>query len=249
MGCSSPETKDFMAKIGESVSDCGLMHTTVALRNQSSEMSGNDDHGGKPRSENDDVSGQRGTVHFLQEDLPREAQTKIPASPGKKTSTTEEDRLSRHGGINTRTRPPSLLEQGLLPEFRKGPSPFSFSASLQLTIFYAGTVHVYDNVSFDKAQAIALLAGESSSPKCGFVPRSEETEKRIHISQPHLPSMFKLEADLPVARKNSLRRFLVFLKSVITGNVNRRQGSECECQLLSFTLPLPSMILLSRTNC
>ncbi|XP_042430848.1 protein TIFY 6a-like isoform X1 [Zingiber officinale] len=35
----------------------------------------------------------------------------------------------------------------------------------QLTIFYAGTVHVYDDVSFDKAEAIIALVSEGSNSK------------------------------------------------------------------------------------
>ncbi|KAH9292916.1 hypothetical protein KI387_041895, partial [Taxus chinensis] len=63
------------------------------------------------------------------------------------------------------------------------------SGSAQLTIFYGGMVNVYDDISADKAQAIMLLAS---------------TLKPIQNngSQPTTKS------DLPIARKNSLQRFL-----------------------------------------
>ncbi|XP_068664378.1 protein TIFY 3-like [Aristolochia californica] len=62
----------------------------------------------------------------------------------------------------------------------------------QLTIFYAGTVNVYDNVANDEAQAIKLLAGESSRAA---------TARRV-------PSVREVRADVPMARKQSLNRFL-----------------------------------------
>ncbi|CAL9126553.1 unnamed protein product [Musa acuminata var. zebrina] len=49
---------------------------------------------------------------------------------------------------------------GALPSWNM-PKPAPTSA--QLTIFYAGTVNVYDDVSFDKAQAILMLASKGSN--------------------------------------------------------------------------------------
>ncbi|KAL0454467.1 UNVERIFIED_CONTAM: Sodium/pyruvate cotransporter BASS2, chloroplastic [Sesamum latifolium] len=64
-------------------------------------------------------------------------------------------------------RPPSLLEQQLLPVIKSDDTaPFSSSGekskSAQLTIFYKGEINVYDNVSADKARAVMVLACESS---------------------------------------------------------------------------------------
>ncbi|KAL0412760.1 UNVERIFIED_CONTAM: hypothetical protein Sradi_1477700 [Sesamum radiatum] len=58
---------------------------------------------------------------------------------------------SSDGGL----RPPSLLEQQLLPVIKSGDAaPFSSSGekskTAQLTIFYKGEINVYDNVSADK---------------------------------------------------------------------------------------------------
>ncbi|KAL2231402.1 uncharacterized protein LOC105172534 [Sesamum indicum] len=70
---------------------------------------------------------------------------------------------SLHSGL----RPPSLLEQQLLPVIKgNDAAPFSSSGekfkSAQLTIFYKGEINVYDTVSADKARAIMVLACESS---------------------------------------------------------------------------------------
>ncbi|KAL9255380.1 TIFY 6B-like protein [Drosera capensis] len=57
---------------------------------------------------------------------------------------------------------------------------YNFKASAtrgQMTIFYAGTVNVYDNISPERAQAITLLAGNGSS-----MPFNQ----RVHV-QPHSP--------------------------------------------------------------
>ncbi|KAH9305964.1 hypothetical protein KI387_010368, partial [Taxus chinensis] len=69
------------------------------------------------------------------------------------------------------------------------------SGSAQLTIFYGGMVNVYDDISADKAQAIMLLA---SSGK----PIQKNSGGYASQPQPTKP------ADLPIARKNSLQRFL-----------------------------------------
>ncbi|XP_068661515.1 protein TIFY 3-like [Aristolochia californica] len=74
----------------------------------------------------------------------------------------------------------------------------------QLTIFYEGTMNVYDNVPIDKAQAIMLLAGESSMYD---PPKRRPTTTTGGLAARQLPSISELEADLPIARKHSLQCF------------------------------------------
>ncbi|PHU10216.1 hypothetical protein BC332_22076 [Capsicum chinense] len=75
--------------------------------------------------------------------------------------------------------------------------------SEQLTIFYAGIVHVYDNIPAEKAESIINLARESCSQLSGSTVAKEI--KSTHKSQ--VPSVCKFQADLPIARRKSLERF------------------------------------------
>ncbi|KAJ8755604.1 hypothetical protein K2173_022199 [Erythroxylum novogranatense] len=108
-------------------------------------------------------------------------------------------------------RPPTLLERSILPAIRSSDSPDSIESSsspsqAQLTIFYAGVINVYDNVPVDKAQAIMLLAGESSLSKPTHLPNSSETTKSVVL--PRSNSFRSSQSELPIARKTSLQHFL-----------------------------------------
>ncbi|XP_061363524.1 protein TIFY 3-like [Gastrolobium bilobum] len=110
-------------------------------------------------------------------------------------------------------REASSLEQKLLPQMSSRcdgvPSPLSedrFSTA-QLTIFYGGDINVYDNIPVDKAQAIMLLASESSLSNIA----ATEIPKK-HMEAPSYRSnvtpINKPKIGIPMARRYSLQCFL-----------------------------------------
>ncbi|CAN4110723.1 unnamed protein product [Withania somnifera] len=106
----------------------------------------------------------------------------------------------------------SKLELAILPKVqhddRKLPvSHRDKSESQQLTIFYAGTVYIYDNIPVEKAECIMNLARESSllsgSTNAKFPPKEAKPTRKVQV-----PPACKFQADLPIARRKSLKRFL-----------------------------------------
>ncbi|XP_062025588.1 protein TIFY 10A-like [Rosa rugosa] len=112
---------------------------------------------------------------------------------------------------NNFRRPPSLLEQVLLPQLQScgevEATPSNDKTSKQLTIFFNGVINVYNNIPVDKAQAIMRLAGESSLLK-PVVAERPKPDVRKPSNKSKLRSASKLRAGIPMARRYSLQCFL-----------------------------------------
>ncbi|CAI9780376.1 unnamed protein product [Fraxinus pennsylvanica] len=89
----------------------------------------------------------------------------------------------------------------------------------QMVIFYAGRVHVFNDFPVDKANEIMMVAtGHNQSttavPPPYMVPSpAESTTNNISVAAPgfdrlHYTTRSPLGSNLPIARKNSLARFL-----------------------------------------
>ncbi|KAH6797969.1 hypothetical protein C2S52_022523 [Perilla frutescens var. hirtella] len=95
----------------------------------------------------------------------------------------------------------------LLPKIEQAKSE---KGNGQMTIFYSGQVIVLNDIPADKAKEIMASAANYSA---AVAPPQNPAEPAVR----HAPQLPPLGSDLPIARKNSLARFLEKRKDRITG--------------------------------
>ncbi|KAI3447235.1 hypothetical protein Pfo_003900 [Paulownia fortunei] len=120
-----------------------------------------------------------------------------------------------------------------LSKFESGTK--SATETAQMTIFYAGQVIVFNDFPADKAKEIMMLASKSSAaqnphPAAFAPPYAAQKLAESATSTPNIVPTFGMQerarhppqpalgSDLPIARKNSLARFLEKRKDRITAN-------------------------------
>ncbi|CAA3014057.1 Hypothetical predicted protein [Olea europaea subsp. europaea] len=107
----------------------------------------------------------------------------------------------------------------------------------QMVIFYAGRVHVFNDFPVDKANEIMMIAtGQNQSttavPPPYMVPSpAESTTNNISVAVPgfdclQYPPQPPLGSNLPIARKNSLARFLEKRKNRIAAKTPYQSSNQ-----------------------
>ncbi|XP_051132248.1 protein TIFY 10A-like isoform X2 [Andrographis paniculata] len=104
----------------------------------------------------------------------------------------------------------------------------SAAETAPMTIFYGGKVIVFNDFPADKAKELMILAQKSSTahnPNAALAPPpavpspAESVSSIVPLPSAPPPPPPPLDSDLPIARKNSLARFLEKRKDRVTANV------------------------------
>ncbi|KAH6779165.1 hypothetical protein C2S52_010402 [Perilla frutescens var. hirtella] len=127
-------------------------------------------------------------------------------------------RIEKSASRNPRPPPPAAPFTAGKEETQNKPEV----ETAPMTIFYGGQVIVFNDFPADKAKEIIALAGQSSAtpnhPSAAQSPAESATSVPNVVPPTFASAQPPLDSDLPIARKNSLARFLEKRRDRITAN-------------------------------
>ncbi|CAN4100291.1 unnamed protein product [Withania somnifera] len=112
-------------------------------------------------------------------------------------------------------------------------APKTSSGPAQLTLFYAGSVCVYDNISPEKAQAIMLLAGNappvtpsttSTTSPVQTIPKPPSLDAFVNVSKCHGTSPTNFSSTIPITSRGTSQSVGVFNNSTNETTIIRSIG-------------------------